>query len=883
MLHKVQLHQSEKMNRYGFGFGFGLDAEGGYRSFEFPGAKPHYSPDRPGQVAHIALDLVLDLEQCQCQGTCEIRLIPLRSGISHLTLDAVGQQISHVSVNGEAQSFDYDGQYLQVYLHQPLQTGEAIVLSITYHLDRPQRGLYFIQPTADYPQKSVQVWTQGEDEDSRYWFPCFDYPGQLATSEIRVKVPKGFQVISNGELQSITETETHQIVHWLQKEIHPTYLMTLVVGQFAEIKDQWQGKPVSYYVQPGREADARRTMGKTPQMIEFFSTQFGTPFPFPKYAQVCVEDFIFGGMENTSTTLLTDRCLLDERAALDDRRSETLVAHELVHQWFGDLVVIKHWSHAWLKEGMATYGETLWINHAYGAEEAAYYQLQTTRSYLDEDASRYRRPIVTHIYREPIELYDRHLYEKGACVYHLLRHELGDELFWKSIHHFVKIHSHRTVETIDLLRAIEAQTGRNLLPIFDQYVFRGGHPDYKVSYSWDEDSHLAKVTIKQKQAQAKNKGKDCFDLKINLVFYLLESQTNLETKPQRFTVRVHEIEQSFYFPLSHKPKFLSFDPGNAILKTVELNYPLPELKAQLQDDPDPVSRIFAAIALGKKGGLEALQTLGQALTNDRFWGVRAEVAYQIAEIPLDRNFEILHIGLNDPDPRVRRATVKALATLKTRESYETLKTLAEKGDPSYLVEADALAALGQFGDLGRNGSNLEADILNLLRQALQDRSGWNEVIRAGAMRGLSALKTSTAALDLILDYGESGIPQPLRLAAIRALGTIASGQLPAQVDRILSSLETLSRDTFFLTQVAVVMALEKIALPKAMYLLYSLADHTTDGRVRLLAEEAILRVQSNLGTDKSIQTLREDVDELRKENQTLRSRLEGLEARGSVH
>jgi len=904
------LQKSQKMNQYGLGYG--LEGEG-YRSFEFPGARPHYSPDRPGQVEHIALNLELDLDRCHCKGTCQIRLMPMRTGIQHLVLDAVGQDIQQVTVNQTIQRFDYDGQFLQIYLHHPLQTGEGIELEISYHLDRPQRGLYFIHPTEHYPDKTVQVWTQGEDEDSRYWFPCFDYPGQLATSEIRAQVPADFQVISNGELQSIIETETHKIYHWFQKEIHPTYLMTLVVGKFTELQDQWQGKPVLYYVQPGREADAQRTMGKTPQMIEFFSHRFGTPFPFPKYAQVCVDDFIFGGMENTSTTLLTDRCLLDERAALDDRRSETLVAHELAHQWFGDLVVIKHWSHAWIKEGMATYAETLWINQEYGQEEAAYYQLQTTRSYLDEDASRYRRPIVTHVYREPIELYDRHLYEKGACVYHLLRHELGDDLFWKSIHAFVKTYSHRTVETIDLLRAIESTTGRNLLPIFDQYVFRGGHPDYKVSYSWDEESHLAKVTVTQKQAIDKNKGKDCFDLKINLNFHRIAdsvdsatsslpnpgespsllantspldpSVNHSETIVQSFSVRVHEQQQSFYFPFSQKPQFLSFDPGNAILKTLELDYPLPELKAQLQQDPDPVGRIFAAIALAKKGSLEALKSLGQALTHDRFWGVRAEVAYQIAEIKLDQSFATLEIGLGDPDPRVRRATVKALATLKIQPSYEVLKALVAKGDPSYLVEADALAALGQFADVGRNSSKVpeqplpESEILAILSQALQERSSWNEVVRVGAMRGLSALKTSTAALEIMLNYLELGTPQPLRLAAIRGLGTIASGQPSAQVDRIVTHLENLSRDTFFLTQVAVVTALEKIALPKALSILRSLADHTTDGRVRLLAEEAIVRGQSNLGVEKGMESLRSDLDTLRTENQDLRSRLESLEAR----
>jgi aminopeptidase N len=395
----------------------------GRKSFELPGAKPHYNPDRPGQVEHISLDLNLDILHQRYQGTCQIRLNPIRNGVDRLKLDAVNLQISAVQADGSPQAFDYDGEQLQIQLHPITQAGKAIVLRIDYAVDKPQRGLYFIAPTPDYPNKPTQVWTQGEDEDSRYWFPCFDYPGQLATSEIRVRVPKQYIAISNGELVTTEIEGETKLYHWLQKEVHPTYLMTLAVGDFAELRDQWQGKPVLYYVEKGREADAHRTMGKTPRMIEFFSQAYGYPYPYPKYAQVCVEDFIFGGMENTSTTLLTDRCLLDERASLDNRTAESLVAHELAHQWFGDLVVIKHWSHAWIKEGMASYAEVLWTNHEYGADEAAYYCLNEARSYLGEDSSRYRRPIVTHIYREAIELYDRHLYEKGACVYHMIRAE----------------------------------------------------------------------------------------------------------------------------------------------------------------------------------------------------------------------------------------------------------------------------------------------------------------------------------------------------------------------------------------------------------------------------------------------------------------------------
>lgn len=865
------------------------DDNNGYKSFELPGARPHYTPDRPGQVEHIALDLSLDIPNRVCAGTCKIRLNPWRDGVERLTLDAVNLQIQSIKIGNAQQAFDYDGEKLQVQLKQPTQVGKAFTLAIAYRTEKPQRGIYFIGPDAHYPNQPVQVWTQGEDEDSRFWFPCFDYPGQLSTSEIRVRVPRPYQAISNGELTETLEEGDFKIYHWVQKQVHPTYLMALAVGDFEVIQDQWRTVPVTYYVEKGRKDDAHRTMGKTPQMIEFFSQKYGYDYPFPKYAQVCAADFIFGGMENTSCTILTDRCLLDERAALDNRNSESLVAHELAHQWFGDLLVINHWAHAWVKEGMATYSEVMWTEREYGSDEAAYYRMEEARSYLSEDRSRYRRPMVTHVYREAIELYDRHIYEKGACVYHMLRAELGDELFWRAIHAFVQTHAHQTVETIDLIRAIEKNTGRNLRFLFDQYVFRGGHPDYKVAYSWDGDSNLAKITVTQTQVKEgnnhnSNNGNNAttglFDLKIPIgLGYVQKTGETVKVDIQSFRVRVHEREQSFFFPLAKKPDFISFDQGNHTLKTVSLEYPLPELKAQLQYDPDPLSRIAAAAELAKKGTLEAVTSLTAALTSDSFWGVRAEVAEALGSIKLDQAAAGLLPGLQDPEARVRRSVVEALGEIKTTESYKALKAIAEKGDSSYRVEAEAIRSLGKVGAADTTGKNRDKKTLKLLETILNERAGWNEVVRSGAIGALSQFKTSEDALNLILRYTELGVPQALRLAAIRALGPVSLGQSKVTVDRILDRLEGLAHESFFLTQVAVVTALSTMETGRAIDILKTLADHTPDGRVRRRAEEGVQKVQKAIGKDQAVQKLQQEIDELKKSNQELKSRLEALEAK----
>ena len=844
------------------------------KSFELPGAKPQYNPHRPGQVEHIFLDLIFDIGNKSFQGICKITLTPIREDIRELILDAVDLKIESVLINNISQAFEYDNKQLIINLQHPIGK-ETLNIEITYQVNNPQRGLYFITPDENYPDKPTQIWTQGEDEDSRFWFPCFDYPGQLATSEIKVRIPKQFLAISNGELIATEEIGEEKIYHWLQKQVHPSYLMTLAMGDFAEIKDNWEDIPVNYYVEKGREEDAIKTMGKTPKMMEFLSRKYGYKYPYPKYAQVCVDDFIFGGMENTSTTLLTDRCLLDEKAAIDNYRSETLVLHELAHQWFGDLVVIKHWSHAWIKEGMASYAEVLWTEYEYTKDEAAYYLLGEARSYLEEDRSRYRRPIVTNVYREAIELYDRHLYEKGACVYHMIRSVLGDELFDQAMKTFVTNNAHKTVETIDLIRAIDEASGYNLRFLFDQYVFRGGHPDYKVSYAWDNDNKLAKLTVKQTQVKDNNQA--LFDLKIPVAFGYKPTAENGEVELKEFMLHLNEAQHTFYFPLEKKPDFVSFDVGNNFLKTVSLEYPLPQLKAQLKYDPDPISRIYAAIALGKKGGLEVVNSLAEALDNDSFWGVKVEVAKCLSKIKLNQVMPILIKHLGDENVRVRRAVIQALSEFKTLETYKHLKKIALQGDISYNIEATAISNLGSI--VYSNLEDKEQKVIKIYKKILKQKAGWNERIRSAAISGLSKFKNSEKALKLITKYTKIGTPQALRLAAIRSLGTISTGQKSEQIDSILETLSTLATESFFLTQVAVITALQQMEIQKAVGILETLASSTSDGRVTRKAEEAIKKLNKKLGSDKAIDNLKQELDKLKKDNQDLQSRLAKLEAK----
>src|SRR5712692_3595550 len=457
------------------------------RPFPLPGSKTHYARSRDFHTEHIKLELSFDFAKRRLFGEVTVTLSALIDGLRKVELDGVELLVKRVMMEGRELEFEYSGRTLGIEVGRELSAGEKVTVTVKYEAS-PRKGLYFIQPDEAYPSKPVQIWTQGEDEDSRYWYPCYDYPNDRSTSEVVVTVPGRFTTISNGKLLEVRENaDGTRTFHWREEIPHPSYLNSWVVGEYVKVEDVYDGVPVEYYVRPGREAEARRSFGKTPAMMRFFSEKLGVKYPYEKYAQTAVADFTFGGMENISATTQTDLTLHDERAHLDFS-SDGLVAHELAHQWFGDLFTCRDWSHGWLNEGFATYFDKLFMEEDKGHDEFLYEMILVAGRYREEDAERYRRPIVEKVYETPSELFDRHLYEKGACVLHMLRFVLGEKLFWKSLAHYAQISRQQNVETDDLRRAIEEATGRNLEGFFSQWLYKAGHPEFKVRYQWKEET-----------------------------------------------------------------------------------------------------------------------------------------------------------------------------------------------------------------------------------------------------------------------------------------------------------------------------------------------------------------------------------------------------------
>src|SRR5688572_4676223 len=481
-------------------------------AFATPGTDRKYERSRPFVVTHLALDLELDFNRKAVSGSARLDFKRLAPQGRELTLDAVGLDIGKVLLSTEdghtieltlgrlepGQGYEYDGDTISV----PIPSGQNSGVLLIEYSAVPRVGLYFLAPDEKVTDRPLQVWSQCQDEDARHWFPCQDKPHVKMTSEMRVTVPSSMTVLSGGRLVDRRPQGRGKVTyHYALDVASPAYLTTLVAGTF----DEWQEQvtlpsgrviPLRFLVPQGKRVEGKRAFSGTARMIELFSQVTGVEYPWESYSQIVVADFIFGGMENTTATTMYEHILLDKRAAIDIE-SHDLVAHELAHQWFGDLVTCRDWSHAWLNEGFATYFELVEREARLGRDEYDWGIAVDRDTYLEEARDRYVRPIVSRDYREPMDLFDRHLYEKGGLVLHMLRRRLGDDVFWRGVRHYLERHAHGIAETNDLMRAFEAVSGEALERFFDQWVYRPGHPELKVSVTWEDG--LLSVRVKQKQ------------------------------------------------------------------------------------------------------------------------------------------------------------------------------------------------------------------------------------------------------------------------------------------------------------------------------------------------------------------------------------------------
>jgi aminopeptidase N len=833
------------------------DDAGGRRPFGL-GAEPRYPPDRVADIRHTRLELEVDPRKRSLKGVATHRLTPVAQALKRLPLNLEELTVDSVTMGGRALEYHHEDGVLDIHFKPAVPTGREVEVSIAYH-GFPRTGLNFTGPDRAYPDRPYQAWTQGQDEYARFWFPNHDFPNQRQTTEVIVTVPAAFETVSNGRLVAVEKQGRSRRWHWLQEVPHVSYLVTLVVGTFERWEQTGPGEvPLQYYVPPGRVADGHRAFDETPEMMRVLGEMAGTPYPYVKYASVVVQDFTWGGMENTSATTYIDDLLPDARAAAD-YDSGRLVSHELAHQWFGDLLTCRDWAHGWLNEGFATYAWPHYAEQAYGLDEAQRLHLEHADLYLAEDRE-YRRAIVNRTYTEPFELFDQHLYEKGAWVLWMLRHVLTDDVFTAGVHEYVRRHTAGLVQTEDLVRAMEDTSGRSLGWFFDEWVYGGGHPEFSVSYRWDDDTRVAAVKVRQKQ-------------KVDALTHVFRMPLRLAFGLPGGRKSVHDIEvgtrgpdDGFTVALPARPTWVRFDEGNRVLKTLDFRRPDELLLAQLTDD-EVTGRVEAATQLGRRGTPRAVEALARALDGDPFWFAQAAAARGLGRAQGEAARRALIGALQHPHSRVRTAVAGALGGFRGDDDVATALRRTLKRDRSDYAAAAAAAALGSVGAEGA-GKDLEAAL---------GRQSHRDVIPQAALRGLADLRRPEH-LVTVLAQARPGVSQRVRATALVAAARLARALGREQREEVARVAFISLRDPLYFVRRGAIRGLELMGDESAIPALQATVDRDVEGAVRYEARVAIRNIREGSMREHDVAAIRDELEAVRRANRELRDRVGRLES-----
>lgn len=813
-------------------------------AFALPGTLRQYRRSLPYRFVHLALDLKVDLNGQRISGAATHQVRRVSAAVEPLILDAIALDVERVEVDcGKGfvtASFVNDGRQLTIAMPD---AGLDVTMRVRIgYSATPRRGLYFFRPDnkVQYP---VQVWSQCQDEDARHWIPCHDKPHVKTPLTVRVTVPAGFDVLSNGEPTSDVSKGRQRTLAFELKEPLPSYLITLVVGHFEKLRDRdailpsGRAVPVEYWVPKGKAADGKRAFEQTPRMIELFSRVTGFEYPYPRYTQVVVSEFIFGGMENTTATTMYEHILLDKRAAVDIE-SHDLVAHELAHQWFGDWVTCEDWPHAWLNEGFATFFELVELEDRLGRDEYFVAVERDHGAYVSEVSHRYSRPVVSREYNDPIDLFDRHLYQKGGLVLHLLRLELGEDLFWKGIADYLRTHGGGNATTAALCETFTRVSGRSFERFFDEWIFEPIHPVVKVKVSWEQGQVVVRFHQTQKHV-----------MELTYEVEVLDKAN----KRHRIEQRSSASHATLTLPLAERPTYIAVDPNFRLLGQTTIDAPYDLLQGQLEHGSSARLRRQACALIPKHNDYRAVKVLGATLANKKEpWMVRVAAARTLGKLRSDEGFAVLSAATKDKDARVRTAVANALGQFRTPAAVKQLNSML-RGEESYLVEAAATRALGETRVAG------VADVL--IKQL--SKPSWGEVVASAAAEGLAALN-SNEHIPVLLAQTEYGVPTKARRGAIAALGNFE----PTQA--ILLRFEDLLRDPHLHVRIDAVTAAKRLGTGKATALLRQALAEETDPRVRRKLHESLRDVEqesSTHGLQERLARLERQIDDLQAQHQ----------------
>lgn len=743
---------------------------------------------------HMALELTInDMNTPVIQARQTLTVVAPHREVATLTLDARQLKIESVAVEGRRSTFTYDNERLTITFEPPLAADRPTDIVTRYEIRDPARGLYWTPESPAWPGRPAQIHTQGQPETNSSWFPCHDFPNERLTTELIVTAPADFEVVSNGRLAERTPTifEKSDAAggteltpfnrwRWVQDKPHVNYLVSLVVGKFDVVDLGTPALPLPVYAPLGRAHDVRGTYGRTPAMIRFFSDRLGEKYPWDKYAQAVVWNFIAGGMENTSATTMYDTAILSG-SSLEDFDLDGLISHELAHQWFGDLMTCQTWEHIWLNEGWATYMTQLWFEHRDGrdAYDSGVRSLFDGVIGSDKGSLPATPGMASRVYRDPWEVFRRSAnpYGKGASILAMLRARLGDDAFFKGVALYIDRHKLSNVVTGDFRRALEDASGESLSQFFAQWVERPNIPRLTIDAKWDQDAKVLSLAGMQTQTI------DAFNpaFEFDLPVWALESVEPRQWVKTTLTFRGREA--SLKVGLHGAPSAIAFDPDQTVIAEITCDHPAagsetlagdgPTLAARMQgirglaksknastadlsrlsaivsdERAHPSLRTEAARALGTLGDAASLGSLATAPI--RSWQAREAVITALAahsgpdkasELSRERTYRLLMYALEqDSSDKVKAAAVRGLAAIRADMNTILAATRTESQDDEIrraamdaLVTLKTKAGLAAVIDITKPGnlSRTRADaIANVVRLAELDPDAAFEAVAA---------------------------------------------------------------------------------------------------------------------------------------------------------
>jgi aminopeptidase N len=648
---------------------------------------------RINDLVHTKLEVSFDYDKAWMYGKEWVTLHPHFYSTDSLTLDAKGMEIKEIAlIKGTSKiplKYSYDSAQLKITLDKMYKDGQDYTIYINY-VSKPNdlkekgsdaitdaKGLYFINPRGENKDKPIQIWTQGETESNSTWFPTIDKPNQKSTEEIIMTVPAKYVTLSNGLLVSQKKnTDGTRTDDWKMNLPHAPYLFFMGVGDYVIVKDHYKNLPVDYYVEKEYAPVAKKIFGETPVMIGFYEKVTGIKFPWPKYDQIVGRDYVSGAMENTTATLHQESAYQNARQLVDGNKWEDVIAHELFHQWFGDLVTTESWSNITLNESFADYSETLWENYRHGVDAGDEHIEENRKTYLQNPADATKN-LVRFYYKDKEDVFDQVSYPKGGAILHMLHNYVGDSAFFKSLNLYLNTYKFKSAEAQELRLAFESVTGKDLNWFWNEWYYGSGQPDLNISY--DYSNKTARVIIEQTQKTGK-----IFKLPIAIDVY------SEGANKKRYNVWVQDKMDTFYFPSANKPSLINVDADKVLLAKKTDNKTAEEFEQQYK---------YAGNYMDRKEALEyfadnKLSNLVMGLS-DKYHGLRLFTLEKIDEtkgyaVPTVLSV-IEQVAEKDPNKLVQAKALEILVKLNDKK-YQPLFT-KYVNDSSYSVSGAALDGL----------------------------------------------------------------------------------------------------------------------------------------------------------------------------------------------